>query len=97
MMIRLSAAPRTLFLFLTPAPGVSLRSTPQALCRRPLRGLLLHLDADRARRDRALLRHAFGARTVVPAMAPAPLVQQQSNNSNMAPNMKDPSHGAGGI
>jgi len=30
-----------------------------------------------ARRDRALLCHPFGARTVEPAMAPAPIVQQR--------------------
>ena len=39
------------------------------------RRFLLRLDADRARRDRALLRHSLGARTVEPAVAPAPVVQ----------------------
>lgn len=38
--------------------------------------LILRLDAHRARRDRALLRHPLGARTVEPAMAPAPVVHQ---------------------
>ncbi len=36
--------------------------------------LLLCLDAHRARRDRALLCHPLGARTVDPAMGPAPVV-----------------------
>ena len=34
------------------------------------RSLLLRLDTPRARRDRALLRHPLGARTVEPAMGP---------------------------
>ena len=42
------------------------------------RTLLLRLDGDRDRRDRALLRHPLGARTVEPAMAPAPVVQHSS-------------------
>ena len=46
------------------------------------RTLLLRLDADRDRRARALLRHPLSARTVEPAMAPAPIVQQQPNNPN---------------
>ncbi len=41
--------------------------------------VLLRLDADRDRRDRALLRRPLGARTVEPAMAPAPVV----NNPNI--------------
>ena len=40
------------------------------------RSLLFRLDDHRARRDRALLSHPLGARTVEPAMAPAPVVQQ---------------------
>ena len=40
------------------------------------RNLLLGLDAHHARSDRALLRHPLSARTVEPAMAPAPVVQQ---------------------
>ena len=36
----------------------------------PQRSLLLRLDAHRARRDRALLRHPLSARTVEPAMGP---------------------------
>src|SRR5207302_4912754 len=40
----------------------------------PQRSLLLRLDDDRARRDRALLRHPLGARTVEPAMGPVPVV-----------------------
>ena len=40
------------------------------------RSLFLHLDAHRGRRDRALLRHPLGARTLEPAKGPAPVVQQ---------------------
>src|SRR5882762_2649011 len=36
----------------------------------PQRGFLLHLDTPHARRDRALLRHPLGARTVEPATGP---------------------------
>ena len=37
--------------------------------------VLLRLDTPRDGRDRALLRHPLGARTVEPAMGPAPVVQ----------------------
>ena len=40
------------------------------------RKILLGLDAPRDRRDRALLRHPLGARTVEPAMAPIARVEQ---------------------
>ena len=40
------------------------------------RTLIFRLDAARDRRARALLRHPRGARTVEPAMAPVPVVQQ---------------------
>jgi hypothetical protein len=40
------------------------------------RRLPLRLDAPRGRCDRALLPHPLGARTVEPAMGPAPVVQQ---------------------
>src|SRR6266849_4111832 len=40
------------------------------------RSLLFHLDTPRARRNRALLRHPLGARTVEPATEPVPVVQQ---------------------
>jgi hypothetical protein len=43
--------------------------------------LLLRLDAPRARRDRALLRHPLGARTVDPEMGPAPLIQQPQHGN----------------
>src|SRR2546430_848636 len=45
------------------------------------RTLLFRLDADRDRRARALLRHPRGARTVEPAMAPVPIVQQQRGSA----------------
>jgi hypothetical protein len=49
---------------------------------------LFRLDADRDRRARALLRHPLGARTVEPAMAPAPIVQRTRI-------WNGPSHGVG--
>jgi hypothetical protein len=56
---------------------------------RPLqRTLLFRLDADRDRRDRALLGHSLGARTVEPAMAPIPIVQTTRT-------WNGPSHGVG--
>ncbi len=41
------------------------------------RSLFLGLDAHRARRDRDLLRHPLGARTVEPAKGSVPVVQQR--------------------
>src|SRR5713101_730251 len=58
-------------------------------CRRRLRqvqwSLLLRLDAHRARRDRALLRHPLGARTVEPARGPVPVVRQKENVGRSRP------------
>ena len=51
--------------------------------RRVQRCLLLHLDAHRARRDRALFLHPFGTRTVEPAMASATVVHQAESGPNM--------------
>jgi hypothetical protein len=53
-----------------PHDGEGRRRQDRAVQRR----LLLRLDTPRARRDRALLRHPFGARTVEPAIGPVPVV-----------------------
>src|SRR5437773_2027541 len=59
---------------LRPHEGEGCRRRQQA--RRYQRTLVFRLDAARDRRARALLRHPLSARTVEPAMAPAPLVRR---------------------
>lgn len=58
-------------------PGYSHERKRRGHCewhRQLQRGLLLHLDADRPRRDRALLRGPLGAGTLEPALAPPVVV-----------------------
>src|SRR5882672_9514148 len=56
---------------------------PRQQTRRLQRTPLFRLDATRDRRARTFLGHPLGARTVEPAMAPAPIDQEQSNNANI--------------
>ena len=49
------------------------------------RSLFLGLDAHRARRDRELLRHPLGARTVEPAAGPVPVVQLREYGKTNTP------------